>query len=128
MKYFEVGQKVWCAIYGEGTVTEILDFGNVKVQFKNCEKIYLYDGRLGDYNITLSQNPIAEIVNTPLPEYDLSFAEAMEAVVNGKKVQFENSYRHLYFNSRSNLVLWDTSDISYISLEMIKAKWRIIED
>jgi hypothetical protein len=71
MKYFKDGQTVYHSIYGQGVVIStshskdfpiFVDFGDNAASFTNegCEHI--------DEPITLSQNPIPEIVNVPLEE------------------------------------------------------------
>lgn len=73
--YFEVGQTVYSPTWGEGIVKEIsnslsypivVDFSNqtIRVSFT------LEGRRLKDEEITLSQNPIPPIINTPIIKFE----------------------------------------------------------
>ncbi len=144
MKYFEVGMTVYCAIYGKGIVDEILSHPDyqsypIRVRFNSGinPKYYSVDGRSERQggNIVLSQNPIPPIVNTPLAEYNLTFAEAMEAVVNGKKVQCEKWNKEVYIQFEQGVVdlhlslkSKDSSTLYHLYFTDITSKWRIIED
>lgn len=72
MKYFEVGQKVYCAIFGEMEVIEINDVVRCRyIKRKGCKssESYTLDGRYyADAEIVLSQTPINPIVNVPIFE------------------------------------------------------------
>jgi hypothetical protein len=113
MKYFKVGMSVWCAIYGEGVVKDIDDNPpyNVVVLLKDGEYIYCTpEGRLYyDSNITLSTKPLQPIVNEPLIEFNLTFAEAMEAVADGKKAQYALWGKNIF-------VVYNKTESSYFQL------------
>lgn len=136
MKYFEVGMPVWCAIYGEGVVTRI---NNILLQVTfTCNvqgdlvKNYTPDGRLfSTTDIIVSQSPIAPIVNTPSPEYNLSFAEAMEAVVAGKRVTRAKCEWYIHFVDKIlTITHFDNTDSGdmYIHIQDVNSKWKIIEE
>lgn len=70
-KYFEVGQTVYCAIYGEMKVVKIETCADFQIICKQKngtrENSYTFDGRhREDSEIVLSQTPIQPIVNKPL--------------------------------------------------------------
>lgn len=71
MEYFKLNQTVYHPIYGEGKVIKIsehIDYP-IKVRFKQGDTCFTKDGRLlKTVPITLSQNPIPEIVNKPLED------------------------------------------------------------
>lgn len=135
MKYFEINQTVYCAIYGEGKVTSIEEdeVFSIQVTFKDGYNYYTLDGKYQlEANVTLSQNPIEPIVNKPLPEFTLTFAEAMEAVVEGKKAQFESWENNEYIKLSTKFVTFfsDNKRVDYYEIyhNNITGKWRIIED
>ncbi len=73
-KYFEVGQTVYCALFGKGIVVETnhSKLYPIQVKFKKGDLLRRFssDGRLSlTSNITLSQNYIPEIVNKPLCKF-----------------------------------------------------------
>lgn len=73
-KYFKLNQTVYHPIYGEGKVIAINY--KITVNFKNSlvNIFFTLDGREDkDEPITLSQNPIPEIVNKPLEDEYISF-------------------------------------------------------
>jgi len=78
MKYFKLGQTVYTSEYGEGVVKDINhsedDGYPILVEFNDIEITFTADGRkFIDETITLSQNPIPEIVNLPLEEEYVHF-------------------------------------------------------
>ena len=86
MEYFRVNQIVYHPIYGEGQVIKIsehIDYP-IKVRFKQRDTCFTKDGRLvKTAPITLSQNPIPEIVNKPLEdEYEPFTFEDRELLRN----------------------------------------------
>lgn len=73
-KYFKLNQTVYHPIYGEGKVIAINY--KITVNFKNSlvNIFFTLDGRKNEKEpITLSQNPIPEIVNKPLEDEYISF-------------------------------------------------------
>ena len=72
MKYFEVGQTVYCAIFGKMEVIEINDVVRCRYIDRKSAKSsesYTLDGRYyADAKIVLSQKPIPTIVNVPIFE------------------------------------------------------------
>ena len=48
MDQFKVGDKVWCLMFGEGRVEEILNTGPypIRVKFEDSEETYTTDGKL----------------------------------------------------------------------------------
>jgi hypothetical protein len=70
-RYFYVGQTVYTLNWGKGSVSRIDEFHGacVDVDFENgCKRCFTFNGRLGiDSPIILSQTPLPEIKNTPLP-------------------------------------------------------------
>jgi hypothetical protein len=75
MKYFKLGQTVYHNIYGEGVVVEINE-SNYPIGVKFGEKYttFTFDGRVAkNESISLSQTPIAEIVNVPLEDEYIHF-------------------------------------------------------
>lgn len=81
-RYFYVGQTVYQSTFGRGEVLSIgKDFDYpVTVKFPDGSiRGYTYDGRTHkDHLITLSQTPIPEIQNVPLPEMpDLKEGDAV---------------------------------------------------
>lgn len=73
-EYFEVGQTVYCALFGKGIVisTNYSQLYPIQVKFNQGDltRSFTFDGRLGaTTNITLSQNHIPEIVNKPLCKF-----------------------------------------------------------
>ena len=90
MKYFKDGQTVYHSIYGQGVVIStshskdfpiFVDFGDNAASFTNegCEHI--------DEPITLSQNPIPEIVNVPLEENCVPFTFEDRELLRGQWVR-----------------------------------------
>ena len=78
MKYFKLNQTVYHSVYGKGEIIEkIIHPTNypIKVKFKeNSCYTFTEDGRLNiNEPITLSQNPIPEIVNKPLEDTYIPF-------------------------------------------------------
>lgn len=72
-RYFYVGQTVHCANYGKGEVISTtntpLNEYPVLATFENATAAYTFDGRRNkSEKPTLSQTPIPEIQNVPLPE------------------------------------------------------------
>jgi hypothetical protein len=77
MTYFKLYQIVYHPIYGEGVITNVnyIETHPILVKFKEGEEVsFTKDGRpyLGD-KITLSQNSIPEIVNTPIKDTYVPF-------------------------------------------------------
>lgn len=73
-EYFEVGQTVYCALFGKGIVisTNYSQLYPIQVKFDKggLLKSYSFDGRFDvARNIILSQNYIPEIVNKPLCKF-----------------------------------------------------------
>jgi len=74
MKYFKLGQTVYHLVYGKGEVilsakvtSEIYP---IIVKFMSYTVSFTLDGRENkNESITLSQNPIPEIINKPVDEY-----------------------------------------------------------
>lgn len=146
MNYFKVGQTVYCALFGEGVVVEIGKEETVTypitVSFKdNVIRSYTLNGKFTlDLPITLSQKPIQQIVpitNVPLPEFNLTFAQAMEAVYAGKKVMFESwandgNIKFSKHDSKPTDVIYLFSNdkllVEYgIQKRELTGKWRIVE-
>ena len=78
---FKVGQKIWCAIYGEGVVTEVDDvcyaeMHSVFVKFQKEDELnisYTADGRFHNQgNVTLFPYPIEVIKSVTKPSIDWS--------------------------------------------------------
>lgn len=77
--FFEVGQIVYCAIYGKGLVVRVTPDGESKhpisVKFEKegiGTRSYTYDGKYNsDGRITLCQTPIPEIVNKPIVKLEI---------------------------------------------------------
>lgn len=72
--YFEVGQTVYCSVYGKGTVKRITtSIYPIDVYFESQKGIqsYTWEGKykLNANCISLSQNPIPPIINTPLIKF-----------------------------------------------------------
>lgn len=73
-KYFKVGQKVWCAIYGEGVVKNIKYTENYPIEVelkygKFC--LYTEDGKYfenNNTNVVLSTTPLPPIINEPIED------------------------------------------------------------
>lgn len=138
MAFFKEGQTVYCALFGKGVVQQItkdIDFP-IEVEINGKTKSYTSDGRYQkNYLTTLSQKPIPEIVNKHLPEFNLTFAEAMEAVYEGKSLQYEfgdDTYIKLHEDDviyfyPSLKSPFPSSRKYYIEKEEIKGKWRIVE-
>jgi hypothetical protein len=72
MKYFKKGQTVYHHDYGEGVVTNANDANKtypIVVKFMSSTLSFTEDGRhSSECLITLSQIPIAEVVNKPIEE------------------------------------------------------------
>jgi hypothetical protein len=73
MKYFKLNQTVYHPVYGKGEVTNT-NFENeiypIIVKFMSFTVSFTEDGRQFEgHPISLSQNPIPEIVNKPVEEY-----------------------------------------------------------
>lgn len=73
---------------------------------------------------------IGDIKNAIEPEYPLSFAEAMGALTQGKRVQSEAWYNKEYTIELLGTNFFSVIGKEYVNLnyESIIAKWRIIED
>src|SRR5574343_1962357 len=137
MRYFEVGQIVWCAIWGKGIVKSINNTDNpqypIVVHFNPpAFGEYTIDGRYFESGrITLSHTPIPEIVNQPLPEFNLSYAEALkEVMINNKKITCELWDKSVYIYLKDNHIVIQCGSIrcNYnISKNEFEAKWKIID-
>lgn len=73
--YFEVGQTVYCSVYGKGTVKRITtSIYPIDVYFESQKGIqsYTWEGKykLNANCISLSQNPIPPIINTPFIKFE----------------------------------------------------------
>lgn len=140
---FEVGQTVYCAMFGKGIVTHTSDDSApdypIRVKFSNDTIVqYTVQGQyIKNTKPVLSQNPIPEIVNKPMLRYDLSFIEALDAVTKRAKVNCQQ-----WLEKESYIALVDSKILPfkevmlhepgymprlYIINELdIKAKWRIV--
>lgn len=135
--FFKENQTVYCAVNGKGFVESISDDKKnlypVYVQFDSGRgENYTLEGRMvSNGKISLSQNPIPEIINTPLPEFTLSFAEAMEEVKNGKKVQRED-WVDVYVYCKEPVLPFEkvtklVTQTHTITAFDITSKWRIVD-
>ncbi len=139
MKYFKEGQEVWCFMNGKGFIVNT-DTGDnsypIKVQFGagNYES-YTMDGRFLDVSnhAVLSNKPIPEdwvIINEPIVEY-VSFVEAMEAVVNGKKVRYKDwateSYAEFDYDYILKIFRGNISDKVSLTKKEIIGQWEILD-
>lgn len=85
--FFEIGQTVYCSVYGQGVVTSVnVNPGPYYIEVCFNEEFkskYTIDGRFyRDSEITLSQTPIALIVNTPIISFKKD--EIVEVSDDGK--------------------------------------------
>lgn len=135
MKYFEKGQTVYCSMNGQGVVKQILEkekYG-LEVHFQDGDyAYYTLDGRPAlDKNITLSQNYIPPIVNKPIPEFELTFLQAMQSALEGKKATYERWEEDEYIVlSGDGFIVKVSQNQVYpytIHIEDTTYKWRIIE-
>lgn len=89
--YFEVGDTVYSQSFGKGIVKDVSKSNYpIFVEFElNISACYTNEGKLwNDENISLSQNPLPPIVNTPKRKKVLLTAyEAVQALEEGKKVK-----------------------------------------
>ncbi len=74
MKYFRLNQTVYHPFFGKGEVIISANFENEKypiiVKFMSSTVSFTEDGKQHEgHPISLSQNPIPEIVNKPVDEY-----------------------------------------------------------
>ena len=71
---FEVGQKVWCAMFGEGVVTKILTNNTqfrVEVHFGEIPEYYNQDGKYRTYVLqTLFPYPVEIVKKVTKPSID----------------------------------------------------------
>src|SRR5574343_729077 len=133
IKYFEVGQKVYCMVNGEGIVTHTEHNSSFPLQVKfrnNVIAYYKLDGRFNNNSKPiLSQKPIPEIINEPL--YELSFKEAIDALLNGKKVRREDWKGNFYLrlSNTGKVYVYGNDDIvPYpIDKEDMLKKWCIVD-
>lgn len=90
-RYFYVGQTVYHYRFGKGVVVTLNNEGKypIKVLFeKTGQYTFTTDGRFDvtDPIVSLSQNPIPEIINQPLPEMpDLKEGDVVLYWLNDKK-------------------------------------------
>jgi hypothetical protein len=76
MTYFKLNQTVYHPIYGKGVVLNIenTSFYSIVVKFDSHTISFTKDGKQFETAlITLSQNPIPEIVNTPIKDTYVPF-------------------------------------------------------
>jgi hypothetical protein len=80
MKYFRLNQTVYHSDYGQGKVValedpeDLEDVYSIEVEFVSHTVCFTEDGRKYDeYPISLSQNPIPEIVNKPIEDTYVPF-------------------------------------------------------
>jgi len=105
MKYFKEGQTVYHDIYGKGVVYKVNESGiyPVIIEFEDCKITFTTDGRKNvDEIITLSQNPIPEIVNVPLEEEYVPFTLeddllGMQVISKDKFYKGVITYQDRYF-------------------------------
>jgi len=93
MEYFKLNQTVYHPIYGEGkviTIIENVDY-SIRVNFKQGNTCFTKDGRcvIGE-PISLSQNPIPEIVNKPLEPVYEPFTYEDYNLLMGKWIRHKN--------------------------------------
>lgn len=91
-QYFKEGQTVYHAEHGVGKITKMLNNDHylfpLIVTFYNCTRSFTYDGREYDSeDITLSQNPIPKIKNTPLVEKYIPFEPSDVENIVGKLIR-----------------------------------------
>ena len=88
MKYFKLNQTVYHPVYGEGEVIDINLSMNYPILVKFQEDSYTFtiDGKndVTSSKITLSQNPIPEIVNKPLEDTYIPFTFEDRELLRGK--------------------------------------------
>lgn len=94
MKYFELGQTVYHPVYGEGKVddTENNSTHPIGVNFEDNYSTFTLDGREDkDEPITLSQNPIPEIVNKPLEDTYIPFTFEDKDFLRGRWIRLKDN-------------------------------------
>ena len=101
MKYFKLNQTVYHPIYGEGKVVEgYLDKYPISVKFENYRIDFTQDGRETESSkVTLSQNPIPEIVNKSLEDTYIPFT--FENDLLGMKVKYKSTKEKMFITYQS---------------------------
>lgn len=107
MKYFKLYQTVYHPVYGEGKVININASVTypILVRFGYDDYTFTKNGKhnVNSSKITLSQNPISEIVNTPLEDTYIPFTFEDRELLKGKWFKHKKrKEEHLinYFDSK----------------------------
>ncbi len=91
MEYFKLNQTVYHPIYGEGKVIDINLSMNypILVKFQEDNYTFTIDGKndVTSSKITLSQNPIPEIVNKSLEDTYIPFTFQDRELLRGKWIK-----------------------------------------
>lgn len=96
MKYFKLNQTVYHPVLGEGIVVEIDENEDerypITVKFGDNYRSFTLEG-IYDNNqpITLSQNPIPKIVNTPLKDEYIRFTFKDRELLKGKWIRLKEN-------------------------------------
>lgn len=123
-KYFKLNQTVYHPIYGEGKVVGINY--KITVNFKNSlvNIFFTLDGRENkDEPITLSQNPISEIVNKPLEDTYVPFT--FKDNLLGKTLICKNEKEKLIVNIQTEGGI--QSGLSYITYDYLLDNYEFLD-
>ena len=128
MKYFKLDQTVYHYEYGQGVVTKIsnCEYYPVTVKFSSCTLTFTADGRqIIDETITLSQNPIPEMVNIPLEGEYVPFTFEDKESLKGKWIKHKRDSSHILINYISDTTVG--IDGSYYTYEELFRDFEFID-
>lgn len=129
MKYFKLDQIVYHFIHGKGVVVDISNCEEypIIVEFSNNNRVsFTNEGRQYQHQkVTLSQNPIPEIVNIPLEGEYVPFTFEDKELLKGKWIKHKRDSSHILINYISDTTVG--IDGSYYTYEELFRDFEFVD-